>query len=409
MCFSFLTNQLFTQLAAENSAAPSLKKQFYFDLTMRSRGGIFVYLATWILTATWSGLFEVHPFAFYLNTFIIIFISIMRTAHYVLYHHYDLKSKKMHNLLVLLILLGALHWGLLSAWIAFFCSISSLHYLYMIIISAFALGGSAILSISTIIRNVFALFIYLPSLITGFIVGNEEIIILAVLLIITLLYIAESTKFSYNDYWSAITNAKASDDKAKQLKKLSITDSLTGIYNRMYFNDSLNHEWKRCSRLQSSLSIMLIDLDHFKNVNDNFGHLAGDGCLKKIGEVLKSEIRRDTDVIARYGGEEFVVLLPDTNLVISTLIAENLVKKVASVELTWETKKIHLSCSIGLASVIPNREMNSEELLKAADETMYQAKKQGRNQVCVYQSAGQTGEKQTIFRDHLTDLNDRGL
>lgn len=378
-------NKLDPELAEESYKDPSLAKQFHFDLTMRARGGILIYLVIWLLTAFWSGLAQTHRDSFYLNTFILFFIAAMRLVHYTLYTYRNLKTEKMHYWLVFLILIGGLHWGLLSAWVIFVSSIQNLHFLYMIILSAFALGGTTILSISSTIRKIYPLFIFLPTLITGLIVDEKDIYLLSILIIISLLYVYESTKFSHNDYWSAIINYKEADVRAKQMKQLSITDQLTGLHNRMHFNSRLSNEWKRCSRLKSPLSVMLIDLDHFKRINDTFGHIAGDECLKKVGEVLRAEIKRDTDVTARYGGEEFVVILPNTNLALSSVIAEKLVKKISTIEIIWETNEIHLSCSIGLASIVPDNNIDNKELLKAADETMYRAKNQGRNQYCIIQ------------------------
>jgi diguanylate cyclase (GGDEF)-like protein len=387
MMKSFNINKLDPELTAQKFNDPILAKQFRFDLTMRARGGIFIYLVIWLITSFWSDIIQTNPFSFYLNTLIIFIITVMRIVHYALYTFRNLRTQRMHSWLVFLILVGALHWGVLSAWVVFVSSIESLHYLYLMIISAFALGGTTILSISSTIRKLYPLFIFLPPLIAGLIFGDKDIYLFAILIIISLMYIFEATLFSHHDYWNAIINYKEADVRARQMKELSITDQLTGLHNRMYFNNRLGKEWKRCSRLKSSLSIMLIDLDHFKLINDNFGHIAGDECLKMVGEVLRTEIKRDSDVTARYGGEEFVVILPNTNLALSCKIAEKLIKKIAEIELTWESKKIFFTCSIGLASMVPDKSMNSEQLLKAADETMYQAKEQGRNQYCVFKNS----------------------
>ena len=207
------------------------------------------------------------------------------------------------------------------------------------------------------------------------------------LLTFALLYVYEASRLSRRDYWNARLNQREADIKASQMEKLSITDPLTGLHNRMHLNKQFSSQWKRCGRSNSPLSVMLIDLDHFKLVNDTYGHIAGDECLKKVSNVLKAEIKRDTDTLARYGGEEFVVLLPDTDLLLSSQLCEILVNKIAAIEFIWENKKIHLSASIGVASMIPDVNADNQILLKSADEAMYQAKAQGRNRYCIFSKA----------------------
>jgi diguanylate cyclase (GGDEF)-like protein len=129
----------------------------------------------------------------------------------------------------------------------------------------------------------------------------------------------------------------------------------------------------------------LIDLDHFKRINDSYGHIVGDECLIKVANVFKSEMKRETDVVARYGGEEFIILLPDLDLRLATGFAKRLVQKIEQIELFLEGKPIYVSCSIGVASIVPEQILNNQSLIKAADDAMYEAKSRGRNQYCVAQ------------------------
>lgn len=367
----------------EDITISDLKKQACLDLTLRARGGIFIYLSIWLITSYWVEIYDENTTFFYLNTLIISAISVMRIIHYVLIMVVGLNTDKMYNILILLIVLGGGHWGVTSAWIVFGSSFQELHYPYLIILSAFAIGGSIVLSISPRVRIFYPFIIFFPSFISGLFIGGEENYLLAILLMFSLFYILDASKISRNDYWNALYSCREVARKAKQLEKLSVTDQLTGLNNRMYLSRRFSDEWKRSCRVNSPISMMLIDLDYFKVINDTYGHLAGDECLKEVSKVLKSEIKRDTDVVARYGGEEFILLLPDTNIDSSIIIAQRLVFNIARIKLTWEGKTINVSCSIGLASTIPSQHVDSQSLIKAADNAMYQAKEQGRNQYCI--------------------------
>jgi diguanylate cyclase (GGDEF)-like protein len=359
------------------------KQQVSLDLTVRGRGGIVIYLAVWLITAVWSGIEQTNPIFFYLNTFLIAAIAVMRFVHYRLVMSRNLNAQSMYSCLVFLILIGALHWGILSAWVIFGSSHQSLYYPYMMILSALAIGGTAILSISSTVRILYPLFISLPSVAMGIIIGGPENLVLVTLLTFALLYVFETSRVTSKDYRNAFDSRKEADKRAIQMEQLSITDQLTGLHNRLYFSKSYPQEWKRCSRLKIPLSVLLIDLDHFKRINDSYGHIVGDECLIKVANVMKSEIKRDTDVVARYGGEEFIILLPDLDLRSATDFAKRLVQNIEQIELFLEGKPIYVSCSIGLASIVPDQIIDNQLLIKAADDAMYEAKSRGRNQYCV--------------------------
>ncbi|HVL00291.1 MAG TPA: diguanylate cyclase [Dongiaceae bacterium] len=166
-----------------------------------------------------------------------------------------------------------------------------------------------------------------------------------------------------------------------QLQEASNTDALTGLRNRRYFNEAFELEFKRAFREKTSLSLLLLDIDHFKQINDSYGHPFGDLCLIQAAHVIRAQTRRPPDVAARYGGEEFVVLLPNTHedgaRHIATAICEGLRKTVIS----DDTRKVHITVSIGVVSLTPGPEDSTESLLKRADVLLYRAKEKGRNRV----------------------------
>jgi diguanylate cyclase (GGDEF)-like protein len=170
--------------------------------------------------------------------------------------------------------------------------------------------------------------------------------------------------------------------KSEELRVMSITDSLTGRYNRRYIEDYLNRELELAVRTQDPLTILMIDLDHFKEYNDTYGHIAGDVALKELGDILVETVRR-TDVVARYGGEEWIVCLSHTNSVGGVKIAEKLRHAVEKTIFMLKGQESRITVSIGVATA-PADGTDYAELVEAADTAMYLAKTSGRNQIQVF-------------------------
>ena len=166
-----------------------------------------------------------------------------------------------------------------------------------------------------------------------------------------------------------------------QLLEASNTDALTGLRNRRHFNESLELEFKRAFRDKTPLSLLLLDIDHFKQINDTYGHPFGDLCLTQAAHVIRSRIRRPPDVAARYGGEEFVVLLPNTHEDGARLIATDICESLRKTIISDDTRKVRITVSIGVVSLKPGSEDSTESLLKRADVLLYRAKENGRNRV----------------------------
>ncbi len=161
------------------------------------------------------------------------------------------------------------------------------------------------------------------------------------------------------------------------------TDKHTGCYNKTYFNNRIALEVNKCKVTGEPLSLVLFDLDHFKKLNDGYGHDAGDYVLKEMAAVIRANGIREQDVFARYGGEEFVILLPKTNLKQSFEIAERLRKLVENKEFNYEGKRLPVTASIGVADYRQGV-LTGTDLFKRADEAVYKAKEAGRNQVHFY-------------------------
>lgn len=165
------------------------------------------------------------------------------------------------------------------------------------------------------------------------------------------------------------------------LRRLTLSDGLTGIGNRRCFDEQYQREWRRCQRNQRSLSLMLIDVDHFKLYNDHYGHQAGDEALQRFGDLLSQTIQRSSDLAARYGGEEFVVLLSETDAEHAFVVARKIHRALADVAIPHQVSPTAntITVSIGLASLVPDADLAPESLLERADQALYRAKHSGRN------------------------------
>lgn len=183
-----------------------------------------------------------------------------------------------------------------------------------------------------------------------------------------------------------------------ELQRLTVLDDLTGVANRRFFNTLLAQEWGRAVREVLPLSLILIDIDFFKNYNDYYGHQKGDECLCRVAAALNSSAKRSGDYVARYGGEEFVIILPHTGVQGAAAVAEGLRRRVETLGVEHARSPIHnhVTISLGVASTVPERHGAAESLVAAADHAVYQAKQDGRNRVRLFQ--GSFGEAHAPHR-----------
>lgn len=173
-----------------------------------------------------------------------------------------------------------------------------------------------------------------------------------------------------------------------ELEKANRQDGLTKVQNRRYWEEQLKQEIHRAQRYQHSLSLILFDLDKFKDLNDKYGHLGGDFVLVELSSFISS-LLRDSDLFGRYGGEEFGIILPDTGLEGAEEVAERICRAVADYPMLFNQQTIRTTLSIGVAEFVPKQHFLHDDLIRCADMALYNAKRSGRNRVCCYQ-AGET-------------------
>lgn len=170
----------------------------------------------------------------------------------------------------------------------------------------------------------------------------------------------------------------------KKLFQLSHYDALTELANRYYLFTFAEQLLKRCRRSKSTVSLLILDVDFFKKYNDHYGHIAGDKCLQKIGDILSLSVNRPDDLAARFGGEEFLVILGNTDLKGALTIAKSIQNNLKSLKILHQDSGLsdYVTMSIGCSASVIGPETSLNELLKSADKQLYEAKKQGRNRIC---------------------------
>jgi diguanylate cyclase (GGDEF)-like protein len=169
--------------------------------------------------------------------------------------------------------------------------------------------------------------------------------------------------------------------RMEKTTSLAYKDELSQLVNRRGYNNALTNEWARCKRNKQSISMLIVDIDNFKEFNDKFGHAKGDELILLAAKTLMTATSRSSDLVARYGGDEFIVLLPDCNQQGASGIADSLVKKFNTLNASHNDllKMAKFSISIGISSIVPSEDSSASELFGLADNALYQAKQSGKN------------------------------
>lgn len=175
-----------------------------------------------------------------------------------------------------------------------------------------------------------------------------------------------------------LTGGNIESQYHEEIYRLTTIDGLTQIYNKRYFQEALEREVSRSVRYERGLSLLMFDIDFFKRVNDDHGHLAGDTVLKKLAEAVRKAIRRE-DILARYGGEEFAILLPESTLEQATVLAEKLRAMVEACPFSFDGKTMPVTISVGVAGMPAGAGVGPDQFVELADQALYRAKNAGRN------------------------------
>ena len=351
------------------------------DLVERSIPGIAVYIALWSIIIFTTGFHRAQPEMAYPYWLAFLVCSILRLAYQASHHHLFRFSPPLDSLFFnTTVMLPAALWGGLYTYFIVQPAHTTMKLLMVITTAGLCSGGVSSYAPHRLLAVTYMLIVTVPACIGLFFLRPQEmplIYLMVTYLGFTVLLLLRANR----EYWTALVNEAALAEKSRQLEGMARTDGLTGIYNRRYFNRMLALEWKRGFREKRPLTLIMLDIDHFKRINDDFGHLAGDDYLKGIAGILTTSFKRCTDITARYGGEEFVILLPGTPLEDAALLAESLRQEIAAHRLKSGEAFLKATVSLGVASSVPDYLTPAENLMSRADQALYEAKKGGRNQV----------------------------
>lgn len=353
------------------------------DMSARSRGGIVLHAPLWLVVGWLGGVAQSHPLLYVL--LLAMFMTVLAAR---LSFEQALASKAAHHapsraFFFAFILSSPLMWGVISAATLYWAISSQLQQMLSLVVAGLVSSGSIVFAINARLRSVYSLAAMLPTVIVAVTIGNELAAFFVVGCTMLHLYLMHAARVIHADYWAAARGRVELENRARELERLSLLDPLTQAYNRQHFDRQLQIEWQRAARDKRPLSVLMIDADHFKQVNDRHGHLAGDECLRRMSAALRDNLRDAGDVLARFGGEEFVVLLPGADSAAALTSAERLRGCVQALGVQVAGTTLQITCSIGIHTLWPHRIGQNTDLLRGADQALYIAKAMGRNRVAL--------------------------
>lgn len=351
------------------------------DFVNRSISGIILYAIFWPLFCLLTNFHKVEPqFSLWFGV-AIISVSIVRYVHlsigwkYLYHQHYTIWNCAIY----LLCFMHAALWSLLFVLMVIVPSFEVITLPVLCIFAGIVCSANVTLTPKFRIAQMYMAVFCLPAVIAC--QFNPNFSSAWAIILLFWVYQTFTAKHFWKEYISSYVIETELQDKQTALEKANRTDSLTQLYNRSYFDASLNLQWHTALRQQSPLALLVIDIDHFKHINDKYGHPAGDKCLVHVAQVVHGVAKRATDIVCRYGGEEFVVILPDTNEKNACAMAQSIRQEIESSPFTNGEQQINITASIGVYVMQPSADNSSETLLKQADKALYLAKENGRNRV----------------------------
>jgi len=369
--------------AATLGSGLNREQQALLEFIKRTKRGAFLHLPLWLFMGVCVDMSAAHPLLFWGNCAAFSLVTaprifLARRADALVERH----RKAARRILRALVFIPCLQWSVLATLSTFEGPLHALMLPLQFTTVGLATAGTVVLAVDSLIRIWYPILAVIPLGIAIPIAQPGPMSLLLALMIVSMvLYVAAASRVVHDDYWAALNSRTLLEKRAKALETLSNTDVLTQIPNRLHFEDCLQQAWAHAARESEPLSLLLVDLDHFKRINDTYGHAIGDDCLKAAARSLTFGMLRETDLVARWGGEEFIVLLPDTDRASAQAVAERLLDGVGSTVIPCPGGIINLACSIGVATRYPDGRRDPSSLINEADRALYQAKSQGRNRV----------------------------
>jgi len=291
---------------------------------------------------------------------------------------YESHYSTWHSFLIILTLCHAVAWGTL-AWLV------NLEPLYQpianyvnIIVIGIATASIQSLSTKSALAKIYVSILLVPTIVGA--VWAGENLVMCVFAVLFWLYLMTVGNRFYREYIRAFKIEKELHEKQQTLHRLNNTDPLTQINNRRYFDQKLANLWQLSQQTDTALSLIILDIDHFKHINDNYGHPVGDICLKHFAHVVAPIVNQTGGELFRIGGEEFAVITTDIPESVVLQLAEAIRASIEAAPVQFETGDIAMTVSIGCCCAIVNQHMFAERFIEITDRALYKAKQSGRNQ-----------------------------
>ena len=360
------------------------RQRVVLEAMRRTKSGIFVYPSLWIVISVLKDLPNTHWGFWVTNT--VIFCTVALIRHFSSSHLASMVPKRYtlaRTWFVALALTNPLLWGLLTALAVINpASFGTLQTPMLLAGCGIVAAGTMAYAIDNTMRLSFTALLMVPTAAALLLSPTDDNILVGTLAVVFAIYVTIASAGLGRDYWQSLRVEALLEKKAKELEELSYTDGLTTLRNRRFFDTNFSVEWKRAQRSHLHLAILMIDVDHFKAINDTHGHDVGDFCLREIGKVIAGQLSRSGDIAARFGGEEFVVLLGNTDLPGAQAVAERMLASIRQITIPIGDTELQLRCSIGGCSRVPGTE-DPLSMIKEADTLLYRAKRNGRDQALI--------------------------
>ncbi len=361
----------------------ALYHQSMLDMSTRARGGIVLHAPLWLVVGWLGGVARSHALLYVLLLAVFMTVLAARLSFERRLASQAATHAHSRALFFAFILSSPLMWGALSACMLVSGVDSQLQQMLSMVVAGLVSAGSIVFAINARLRPVYSLAAMLPPVVAAVAIGHELAAFFVVGCTMLHLYLMGAARVIHADYWAAARGRVELENRARELELLSLVDPLTQAFNRQHFDRQLQLEWQRAAREKRPLSVLMIDADHFKQINDRHGHLAGDECLKQMSAALRANLRDAGDQLVRFGGEEFVVLLPGADTAAALASAERLRACVQALRVPAAGATLQFSCSVGAHTLWPHRVGQPADLLRGADQALYLAKALGRNRVAV--------------------------
>ena len=375
--------------------AIELKKRAILEVAARTKAGYFAYPLLWLLAMQGGPLpAELRGFVL-LHAAGLAVVGFMRLGWSLglaqrLDRHFALVRLGFRAVT----LLHGIYWGALLTACIVWPELASTHRLVIPITIVLVITGSMMMAIDRVLGPSYPLVLLAPAVVAVLALADPIGMAYTVGVVSLTVYGWMMSRLLRSDWLRGERARFLLENRARDLEALSMTDGLTGVRNSLFIDRHLPSFWKEARRQRQPLSVALVDLDHFKRINDSHGHAFGDECLRHAAQALSQELLRPTDVVARYGGEEFLLVLPNTTADGAHAVAQRMRQRLRSRSVPLDGQQVVVTCSIGLCTTVPDDdEDGAQQLIKRADEALYRAKAAGRDRVAAHLPAARYREQ----------------